>query len=111
MATRDAVVPDVGGPLQFMFTVSTPSPSTTVTRERLDRLVDATKNPALDALDALYGDDSWCREIKTHASLEGPTLAFVLLIDPPAVGQRQAAMVDRIQDEFETHWQRALATT
>ena len=109
VATPGVAVPDFGGPMKFVFTVPAPVPPRTVSGSWLQRLVDLTKDPAMRELDAFYGTDSWCTEIRTHASMEGPMLAFTMTIDPRVGGESQAAMTERVVAEFERRWSAALS--
>lgn len=80
----------------------------TVDQDVLDQLVRATKAPALAALDRRFGGESWCSEIHTHASLEGPVIYFNLdLTIPP--GQTLPGMQGIVSAEFRRRWDEAAA--
>ncbi len=74
----------------------------TVSREVMDQLVRATKEPALQALDRYWGTELWCSEIHTNASLQGPCVFFSLQINIRP-GETLAGMQDRVGGEFR-HW-------
>ena len=78
----------------------------TVPQETLDQLVRATKQPALAALDRRFGGESWCSEIHTHASLEGPVIYFNLDITLPP-GQTLPGMQSLVSAEFRHRWAEA----
>ncbi|MBB1157955.1 hypothetical protein [Amycolatopsis dendrobii] len=79
-----------------------------VSSEVLDRLVRATKDPALETLDEHFGAEEWCFRIRTTASREGPGACFALDVAIPP-GETAAGMSDLISDEFVRRWQAALA--
>jgi hypothetical protein len=74
-----------------------------VSSELVDQLVRGAKEPALAALDLHFGTQSWCSEIRTHTSMEGPTATFLLTITVPP-GETQASMGDRVRREFAQRW-------
>ncbi|MDX3186808.1 hypothetical protein PV458_00185 [Streptomyces sp. MN03-5084-2B] len=83
--------------------VGEPAGGRMVSADLLDRLVQATKQPALEALDRRFGTDAWCPQITTHASLEGPSAGFSLhLVVQP--GETPASMSDLVDDEFRRRW-------
>lgn len=79
----------------------------TVSSELLERLIQATKQPALGALDRHFGTESWCSEISTHASLEGPAIYFNLdlAVQP---GETVASMSELVDGEFRRRWNAAI---
>jgi hypothetical protein len=77
-----------------------------VSNQLLDQLVQAAKGPALSALDRHFRTESWCSEIRTHASRQGPAAYFSLKITVQP-GETQASMQDRVGREFASRWDAA----
>jgi len=75
----------------------------------MDRLVQATKGPALHALDRHWRTEMWCSEIRTHTSLQGPCVYFILDINVQP-GETQDTMAQRVNDEFSKYWDAAVRT-
>lgn len=74
-----------------------------VSEDVLNQLIGATKEPALEALDRRFGGESWCPEIATNASQEGPAIYFNLDINIPP-GRTEADMSDIVCAEFRRTW-------
>lgn len=83
--------------------VGYPDSTDTVSGDLLGQLVEATKQPALDALDSHFLTESWCSKITANASREGPVVYFSLevTIQP---GETSASMNDLVNDEFHRRW-------
>ncbi|MGW4402056.1 hypothetical protein ACWEHA_42715 [Amycolatopsis nivea] len=77
-----------------------------VSSEVMDRLVRATKDPALEALDRYFGSEEWCFRIRTITSREGPGAYFSLdvAVQP---GETVASMSDLVSEEFIRRWRAA----
>jgi hypothetical protein len=77
-----------------------------VSSELVEQLVQAIREPALTALDRRFAGESWCSKVETAASLEGPTISFILdLAVPP--GETMASMNKLVNDEFGRRWNAA----
>lgn len=102
-ATRAAPVPGV---FVYVLQVGDTESNRTVSSELLDQLVRAAKESALSALDRRFRTESWCSEIRTHASRQGPCAYFSLTITVQP-GETQASMQDRVGREFIRRWDAA----
>ena len=78
----------------------------TVSVDLLERLVQATKQPALEALDRYFGTDAWCPKITTNCSVEGPVAYFTLYLVIQH-GETQASMAALVDGEFRRRWSAA----
>lgn len=75
----------------------------TVSSQLMSQLVRATKEPALRTLDRQFGTESWCSEIRTNTSLQGPVVFFslTLVLQP---GETQASMSELVSRQFRHSW-------
>lgn len=70
-------------------------------------LCDRVMNPALEELDRFFGGERWARDIAPSVILEGPALAFKITV-MKAKGWQVTAMVTRINEVFNKHWEREI---
>ncbi|HET6707912.1 hypothetical protein, partial [Amycolatopsis sp.] len=93
------VTPRGAAAFHYVLAVGDTESDRMVSGELLSGLVDATKKPALQALDLRFGTELWCSEITTNASRQGPCIyfGFDIIVQP---GETPTSMAQLVSEEF-----------